>query len=1345
MPIPTHVNKQLPPPANWQDFEKLSRDLWAAIWGDENTQLNGRSGQKQHGVDVYVCKNGRWHGVQCKGKDSRYGGQVTETELRAEVEKAKGFTPPLTSFTLATTGQDDAAIQRVAREITAAHHLEGLFSVHVIGWDQIVGHLGTHDRVLAKHYAHMFDLFSGGKGELEKFVGDIAKVAERDETQIVEPLTELNNRSARVEEKLDRLLSAQTYGGTFAEAKPQSDDEGIDVEIGRKLDVYRDLITSSPSTALDRMQAIAEEHWDDLGEHIRFRLLTNIGACHMEQANFAEAGKHFRQAFPLGQRDSERATRNMALAHLMADEFEDAKAMAERAIDLNPDEVDSYSVLVAAAIRAGETRAPEDLVPSHLRATGRVCFSISRAYEHLGDQEASIRWLREGLKKEPTSNTVRASLGTALIARALDGKLAPIASTMTATAITDLREGAELIKATWLDVRSTELAPSYAWSVVNLCAALGALGRNDEVPTYVHQLEAVSFDKPELRKVAALVAMDQDDSITAERLLRAVPDGDKDAEIAMMHAQCLAALDRFDEALELVELAISRTDDQHSIVASLGFKVRILGLHKGAAAATQEADQALTRFPDDPTLLANLSEFHRREGNYETAIELALKAADKCTEDSETVTRLAVADALFELQLWMDALPIYSGLVQNYSNTPQFRRLLICQLNTDQRKAALENLAKVRPEILEDDFFLRIRTSLYVRSGHFTLALSDAEQLISRDPDDLEMRICWLGIKERLGDVEDVRMFLQNTEAPNSEDPDQLIRFAHWLARFGCYQVALDTAYRARRENCESSRTHLHYMGLFFQSLFPSEIFERTEVGIDCAFRIRRESGEQKTYIIDDRRTNDVFPGEIGSDHPIAQAALGKQVGETFDFEINQYQSILYEIVAIVPKYLHIFDVTKRDFKENFPGNQSFFEVDVAPKDDSEQINADPIFRVLDERKEHIEYIESVYANNPMPISMLAVLAGVEILDAWPGFMSLPQITINCALGTTNERDQAVDNITKNDSGYVLEPYSLFSIVALGIQETLSDAFGEFTVTQSTIDLYDAHILNHERMPSKGSMTKVGDEYVMDSMTEERREAHIRPFKETVTWAKQNCRIVPAIEDLPPSWHDLGDELHPAFVDSALAAKAEGAILVTDDMVLRSLALQDAGVPGVWLQPLLMVARERNKISYEAYCQSVVALADAGLNFISLDGGCLYWSVADDDDELSGRSKSLLNQMTKPTVELPSSFRVCAEFLLRLWHSDIPKTKAISATHQLLTSYMTNLPDLISRLAWAFWKKAQMWNSDQSEACQDAIKSWSANSGVPLRQVKSEYERRFDEYRQLLLATTNLRSVRFPR
>jgi len=111
------ANTQLMPPSNWQDFERLCRALWEKILSDPNTQMNGRSGQNQHGVDVYgrIDGNGDLHGVQCKGKDGRYGNSLAQRELRVEVEKAKLFSPPLNIFTIATTAQSDSKIQGIAR------------------------------------------------------------------------------------------------------------------------------------------------------------------------------------------------------------------------------------------------------------------------------------------------------------------------------------------------------------------------------------------------------------------------------------------------------------------------------------------------------------------------------------------------------------------------------------------------------------------------------------------------------------------------------------------------------------------------------------------------------------------------------------------------------------------------------------------------------------------------------------------------------------------------------------------------------------------------------------------------------------------------------------------------------------------------------------------------------------------------------------------------------------------------------------------------------------------------------------------------------------------------------
>jgi len=50
-------NIALPKPKDWQDFERKTRALFECVLGDPNTQMNGRTGQPQHGVDIPGYRN----------------------------------------------------------------------------------------------------------------------------------------------------------------------------------------------------------------------------------------------------------------------------------------------------------------------------------------------------------------------------------------------------------------------------------------------------------------------------------------------------------------------------------------------------------------------------------------------------------------------------------------------------------------------------------------------------------------------------------------------------------------------------------------------------------------------------------------------------------------------------------------------------------------------------------------------------------------------------------------------------------------------------------------------------------------------------------------------------------------------------------------------------------------------------------------------------------------------------------------------------------------------------------------------------------------------------------------
>ena len=86
-------NISLPKPKDWQDFERKTRELFACVLADPSTQMNGRSGQPQNGVDISGCSRNedraRLVGIQCK----RSGDAITIAELEANSRKPGVLNP----------------------------------------------------------------------------------------------------------------------------------------------------------------------------------------------------------------------------------------------------------------------------------------------------------------------------------------------------------------------------------------------------------------------------------------------------------------------------------------------------------------------------------------------------------------------------------------------------------------------------------------------------------------------------------------------------------------------------------------------------------------------------------------------------------------------------------------------------------------------------------------------------------------------------------------------------------------------------------------------------------------------------------------------------------------------------------------------------------------------------------------------------------------------------------------------------------------------------------------------------------------------------------------------------
>jgi hypothetical protein len=51
--MPSPPTTDLPRPTSWDEFEDICADVLKRFWDDPYIVRNGRSGQRQHGVDCY--------------------------------------------------------------------------------------------------------------------------------------------------------------------------------------------------------------------------------------------------------------------------------------------------------------------------------------------------------------------------------------------------------------------------------------------------------------------------------------------------------------------------------------------------------------------------------------------------------------------------------------------------------------------------------------------------------------------------------------------------------------------------------------------------------------------------------------------------------------------------------------------------------------------------------------------------------------------------------------------------------------------------------------------------------------------------------------------------------------------------------------------------------------------------------------------------------------------------------------------------------------------------------------------------------------------------------------------
>jgi tetratricopeptide (TPR) repeat protein len=316
----------IPAPKDWQALERHSRLLFELSFGDSAVQNNGRTGQPQHGVDIFGRRDGgkgRWVGVQCKGKDAGYGGEVTEKELRAEVKKSEKFVPPIEEFVLVTTAPNDEKIQRTARLLQDELRSKGReLVVQVWGWERVQQEIGRFPEAVKEFHP-----------DITPFTDKILDAGESIKQLVAEAAGITSTGLISIDQKLAQVLGRlpQISGDTSAR------NDAFDKELHDQIDGYRDLLRGGkPRTALDLLTRLNDRLGLDASQRIRFRILSNIGASYYDLGEYEKASDFLLEAAPFNPNDPG-SIANKAAALLIKGKKAEAHQAAAEALERYPD------------------------------------------------------------------------------------------------------------------------------------------------------------------------------------------------------------------------------------------------------------------------------------------------------------------------------------------------------------------------------------------------------------------------------------------------------------------------------------------------------------------------------------------------------------------------------------------------------------------------------------------------------------------------------------------------------------------------------------------------------------------------------------------------------------------------------------------------------------------------------------------------------------------------------------------------------------------------------------------------------------------------------------------------
>ena len=1289
---------QIPPPSNESRFEDLCLDLYTAEFGDK-TQKNGRRGQPQQGVDVFVPDKDI--GIQCKKRDIKR--KITEQELEEEVEKAKNFRPGLKRFILATTCQRDTKIQKTGREISKKHEREGLFSVEIHSWEEIKHLFDKHPEVYEKYYV------------------DVSS------------------------QKQVQLLASTLITNSIP-------NDSRHQELNRIRDIINEY---KPKAALEMLRKFEKgASWERLESKEKYRILTNKACAQMQMKPTNEAAGLLIRALQFNKED-EKANANCASAYLIIGDTEQSKKYIKKVKQLNPLNITAHCLEIQIKDKEGCTlediisSLPEAIRENHQTALilsyiglKRNRYAEAKRYLNIFEQHRPIRKRRDAFEQQDLMDvrdmTRYADISLSLILAKPDifsGRRVPDSLK------NELKKITEIYQKLVTDSQYSELAEfnpdwhlHYALTLElsgQIDKAIQALQNGiDRFPADEHLkielgrlftqqdniLKSISLLEKQLglsfsasgdfsdfinKKPSAsnqinisgktfhlsLILTDlyfySNQNNKAWRLLEKIIEDPSVNEADRLEAQQrrvfhLISFGKINEAEKQINPLFEKNQND---MFTLILKSKIENFWEETKVREGNPDQAKKHKLEKITYLKKACNIFRDKKYTEQTGQNS-----SCFESRERLRDIQrLSKELYQSEMYQEAEPLLEEITGQNLNHPEIFNLLHSYFKNGKNRQTIdlaEDLLKKFPDRPEPATIL---FHLYQDLGDTQKAVQYYENFIQANPTNSSNTPMKLDIihtyidSGQIEKIEKARALLKGEFDPTSLSPDLTSQLSIAYAKTGNTKKALKIQYQnIKKHPGRMDLENVYFSLIMFLNKPRLSDFEKTgafqtegrkpedagflnpeKVGLDCYVQIKdiKSSEEQDDIIIEENSETYTLK------HELSQALLGKKAGDKVSFMNKTYQ-----IKEVKSKYIHKFHEIIKNSEFRYGSKADLRSANISTDPDIVIQDLSKALREFDpgmsKRHESVSRLFQAYRERKAPVGLIAKITGRHPLRIME-YLILKDKWVSAFPGLECY-DEAQEHL-ENRSSLLLDLFSLVMIHQIKMEESLKNSKFDLYVCQSTIDSLK-EFGNEKSLHYKDGLLTAGfdekGELKKDFVPAKDIKQDLNFLIKVKTWAEERCRIKSISSDfvLKREKRRELEVIGKEFLDPLLALYNDPSIVfLSEDATLRAFlrsvhqeidTFQERGKKSsplsVRLFDLIEYLKRKAVIENKEEIQFKAGLIKLNQTYIPIDHHILLFLLKEAEYAISNIHFQRGLFFLGPVSNLSGASRITADFFIEL-------------------------------------------------------------------------------------------------